>query len=120
MHYKIQTGSYPFKDVTNVKSHAAYVFTDTAVVLKPRRCNDLVFARHVSKAAVLGSEVHTVRSSRAGQGEMLQKCDHEEEYLHASEGLSNTSSLSWEQIINYVRDGDFNKPNVGKELSYEH
>lgn len=74
-----------------------YVFIDTAVISAPRCCNDLAFARHVSKAAVLGSEVHTVWSSRAGQGEMLQKCDHEEEYLHASQGLSNTSSLSWEQ-----------------------
>lgn len=67
---------------------------DVAVTLPPRRCNDLVFARHVSKAAVLGSELQTVRSSRAAQGEMLQKCDHEEEYLHASEGLSNTRPLS--------------------------
>lgn len=65
-----------------------------AVLTPPRRCNDLVFARHISKGAVLRSEVQTVRSSRAAQGEMLQKCDHEEEYLHASEGLSNTSSLS--------------------------
>lgn len=73
---------------------AAYVFIPTDAPLPPGCGNDLVFARHVSKGAVLGSEVHAVRPSRAGQGEMLQKCDHEEEYLHASEGLSNTSSLS--------------------------
>lgn len=106
MCYKIQTGNYPFKDVFNsadqqfsykCQEPRCYVFIDTAVISAPRCGNDLAFARHVSKAAVLGSEVHTVWSSRAGQGEMLQKCDHEEEYLHASQGLSNTSSLSWEQ-----------------------
>lgn len=63
------------------------------VLLPPRCCNDLVFARHVSKGTVLGAEVDTVRSSRAAQGEVLQKGDDEEEYLYASEELSDASSL---------------------------
>lgn len=67
---------------------------NTAVISPPGSGNDPVFARHVGKGAVLRSEVHRVGSSRAGQGEMLHQCDHEEEYLHASEGLSNTSPLS--------------------------
>lgn len=68
--------------------------THTAVPFPPGCGNDLVFARHVGKGAVLGSEVHTVRPSRAAQGEMLHQGDHEEEYLHASEGLAHTSPLS--------------------------
>lgn len=78
----------------SARNHTANVFTHTAAISPPRCCDDLVFARHVGKGAVLGSEIHTVRSSRAGQGEMLQKCDNEEEYLHASQRFSNASSLS--------------------------
>lgn len=63
------------------------------VLSPPWCCNDLVFARHVSEGTVLGAEVDAVRSSRAAQGEVLQKGHDEEEYLHASEGLSDASSL---------------------------
>lgn len=99
--YKIQTGSYPYKNTCLIvetsnqhRSHAANVFTHTAALSPPRRCDDLVLARHVGEGAVLGSEVHTVQSSGAGQGEVLQKRDHEEEYLHASQRFSDASSLS--------------------------
>lgn len=65
------------------------------LLVTPRRCNDFVHARHIDKAAVLRTEVHTVRSSWASESELLQKRHHEEENFHASEGLSNTSSFSW-------------------------
>lgn len=64
------------------------------ISLPPGRCNDLVCARQIGEAAVLGAEIHAVRSSGAGQGETLQNGHQEEEDLHASEGLSDTSSLS--------------------------
>lgn len=63
------------------------------LLLRPRRCNDLVGSRHIYKAAILRTEVYTIRTSGAGEGEMLQKRHHEEKKLHASEGLSNTRSF---------------------------
>lgn len=62
--------------------------------MPPGRRNDLVPARQTGEAAVLGAEIYTVRASRARKGEPLQERHHEEEDLHASEGLSDTSSLS--------------------------
>lgn len=41
--------------------------------LRPRCCNDLVCTRHIRKAATLRTEVYAVRTSGAGEGEMLQK-----------------------------------------------
>lgn len=79
------------------QSNAASMWRSTDALLPPGCCNDLVFARHVSEGAVLRGEVHAVGSSGAAQGEILQKGDDEEEYLHASEGLSDTSSLPWEE-----------------------
>lgn len=64
------------------------------LLLQPRCCNDLVRTRHICKAAILRTEVYAVRTSRAGEGEMLQKRHHEEEKLHASKRLSNTRSFS--------------------------
>lgn len=72
-----------------------YVGLCCKLLLTPRRCDDLVHSRHIGKAAVLRTEIHTVRSSWASESELLQKRHHEEENFHASEGLSNTSSFSW-------------------------
>lgn len=63
------------------------------LLLRPRRCNDLVRTRHICKAAILRTEVYAVRTFGAGEGEMLQKRHHEEKKLHASEGFSNTRSF---------------------------
>lgn len=64
--------------------------------LSTGRCNDVVPARQIGKAAVLWAEIYAVRSSRASKGKTLQKRNHKEENLHASKGLSNTRPLSWE------------------------
>lgn len=42
-------------------------------ILPTGRSNDLVCAGQIGKAAVLRADIDTVRSTRAGKGEMLQK-----------------------------------------------
>lgn len=74
----------------------------SAISFPSGRCNDLVCARHIGKAAILWTKIYAVRSSRASKGEMLQKWHHKEKNLHTGKRLSNTWSLSW-QINKAIR-----------------
>jgi len=62
----------------------------------PWRGDDVVGARQIGEAAVLGAEVDVLRAQGAAEGKLLHQRHREEEELHPSQCLSNTDPLPWE------------------------